>query len=906
MSRRTSSFAFILALLICAPALRAQSSPYHKQSEVESAIDRWMSPMGRLAHRITHGLTTFRGKGGIHTLNDPEVCPQYDECDRGDSPRDAASGGQAETSIAIDATGQHIVIGYNDVRGFNLDTPSISGFSYSDDGGVTFTDGGQLPNVATGTLGKTGPNLPQVYGDPDVKYVPGGNGCQFVYSSILLQGFGKAPVYSSVTQTLSIHRSTDCGHTWQGPFEVGPASNPNGEIVSGNPFDAADKELMDVDPDTGRVMVTWSNFTDTFLVPFQIQISRTYSDNIMTGNPPTWSGRTELNQVGPASTGSVPRFAGNGSNLAYIAWTAFGGRGLDIYVAASPNNGLHFAPAVRVTPSPIVELDYILGNDRVNNFPSLAIDNSPGSYRGNVYLVYASNDSGDGGDIVFQRSVTQGATYSRPIFLNSNPGADRAQWFPYVTVDQTTGRVSVIYYDQSVASSGDLTEMAWTYSDDGGVTWTRPSPVSPRPFHAGYGNDSGQPNLGDYIGAVARGGNLFAAYATTPNIANYSDGQAPSPDGISFPYPNVTVKKAATAQVPLSLGAVTFTDSGANGFIDPGETVRMQFPLRSYATNFQLGPSPITGITGTLTTTTKGVTVTTASSPYTSAIPGATVSNTQDFVVQIAPTFVPGTKIEFALALNSSQGSSTLLFTQNTGTPVAATIFSENFDTTTPGSLPPRWTAAHGGPTPPQGVNPPPVGYIVPWTTDNSFCGTTSNGLFHTNANDGPGRGTNHTRWERAFSPIITIPAAAEYVTLDFDICYDTEEDPEFPILDYDGVFLRITDGTTGRTLRSVHAEAFAESIQTGNIAHFPKHFPRNSNSAYFEDMSNWGGYSNGFQHVSMRLPGMAGSTVQLRWEFTQDAFGTCADLRFGHTCGVIIDNIVMNSVTSKPLTPTP
>ncbi len=214
--------------------------------------------------------------------------------------------------------------------------------------------------------------------------------------------------------------------------------------------------------------------------------------------------------------------------------------------------------------------------------------------------------------------------------------------------------------------------------------------------------------------------------------------------------------------------------------------------------------------------------------------------------------------------------------------------------------MPAKWTASHGGPTPPSGVNPPPPGFIVPWTTDNKFCGTTSNGLFHVNANDGPGSRPNHTRWERAFSPVIVVPAASEYVTLDFDVCYDTEEDPEFGVLDYDGVFLRITDGTTGRTLRSVHAEAFAESIQTGNIAHFPRHFPRNSNSAYFEDMSNWGGYSNGFQHVSMRLPGMAGSTIQLRWEFTQDSFGTCADLRFFHSCGVLIDNIVMNSVVSK------
>jgi hypothetical protein len=44
----------------------------------------------------------------------------------------------------------------------------------------------------------------------------------------------------------------------------------------------------------------------------------------------------------------------------------------------------------------------------------------------------------------------------------------------------------------------------------------------------------------------------------------------------------------------------------------------------------------------------------------------------------------------------------------------------------------------------------------------------------------------------------------------------------------------------------------------------------------------------------------MASTAVQLRWEFTQDSFGTCADVRPGHSCGVIVDNIVMKSVTSK------
>ena len=63
--------------------------------------------------------------------------------------------------------------------------------------------------------------------------------------------------------------------------------------------------------------------------------------------------------------------------------------------------------------------------------------------------------------------------------------------------------------------------------------------------------------------------------------------------------------------------------------------------------------------------------------------------------------------------------------------------------------------------------------------------------------------------------------------------------------------------------------------------------------------MSAWSGDSAGLKHVRMRLPGMAGTTAQLRFEYSQDAGGICADVRPGHTCGVLVDNIVMKSVKS-------
>ena len=253
--------------------------------------------------------------------------------------------------------------------------------------------------------------------------------------------------------------------------------------------------------------------------------------------------------------------------------------------------------------------------------------------------------------------------------------------------------------------------------------------------------------------------------------------------------------------------------------------------------------------------------------------------------VALAPDFVPGTTIQFALDVATATGTARRIFTQSTGAPLGTVIFSEDFESVA-GGLPAGWEARHG-----TGNN------TIPWTTNKSFCNATSNGLFHIDAEDGR-TASNAYRWERALSPTFNVPSDAQWVTVDFDICYDTEEDVLYPTIAYDGMFLRIADLTPGRTLRSVYADAFAETLTTGNLLGYPRHLTDDRTAAYFGDTSAWSGTSNGMQHVTIRLPGMAGSAAQLRFEYTQDQFGTCRDVRSASTsCGVLVDNIVVRSV---------
>ena len=139
--------------------------------------------------------------------------------------------------------------------------------------------------------------------------------CVFIYSSIMI----KTAAADAEVETMSVHRSKDCGKTWEGPFEVTSATNPSGILDGDVPADAADKEFMDVDPDTGRVILSWSNFTPEAVGG--VEIRTTYSDNLKNAATPTWSpsvivAATDAATGMPTSPGGASRSPGRSSATA--------------------------------------------------------------------------------------------------------------------------------------------------------------------------------------------------------------------------------------------------------------------------------------------------------------------------------------------------------------------------------------------------------------------------------------------------------------------------------------------------------------------------------------------------------------------------------------------------------------
>ncbi|MCP4249380.1 MAG: hypothetical protein GY778_20240 [bacterium] len=147
----------------------------------------------------------------------------------------------------------------------------------------------------------------------------------------------------------------------------------------------------------------------------------------------------------------------------------------------------------------------------------VACDLSDGSTRGNVYaLASIRPDVGsDPLDVMFARSTDGGLTWSEPVRINDDPpGTDVWQWFGTMSV-APNGRIDVIWNDTRNDATETYSELYYSYSADGGLSWAANVPVSP-PF----GHFLGYPNsnkLGDYYDMVSHNDAAHLAYAATFN-----------------------------------------------------------------------------------------------------------------------------------------------------------------------------------------------------------------------------------------------------------------------------------------------------------------------------------------------------------------------------------------------------
>jgi hypothetical protein len=206
----------------------------------------------------------------------------------------------------------------------------------------------------------------------------------------------------------------------------------------------------------------------------------------------------------------------------------------------------------------------------------LAVDRSGTATNNNIYMLASVVPPGRSTtDVMFVRSTDGGLTFSAPLRINDDPvNPSKWHWFGTFSV-APNGRLDSVWYDTRNAANNTDSQLFYSFSTDGGVTWAPNITVSAsfNPFE-GYPNQS---KIGDYITIVsdATGGNV--AYAATFNF-NPNRNQHEEdvyyvrvfPGGVeATPTPTPTASPTPT---PTSTPTPTPCDSGSiqNGGFETG------------------------------------------------------------------------------------------------------------------------------------------------------------------------------------------------------------------------------------------------------------------------------------------------------------------------------------------------
>lgn len=120
--------------------------------------------------------------------------------------------------------------------------------------------------------------------------------------------------------------------------------------------------------------------------------------------------------------------------------------------------------------------------------------------------------------IWFARSTDGGATWSAPLMIN-NPPSLNDQFNPWLAVDETNGRISVMYYDTVNDPGRRKTDVWYQTSSNGGVTWSAPTRVTTAMTDKTVaGADSGN-QYGDYNGMAGYNNSFFPSWTDRRNNA---------------------------------------------------------------------------------------------------------------------------------------------------------------------------------------------------------------------------------------------------------------------------------------------------------------------------------------------------------------------------------------------------
>lgn len=229
----------------------------------------------------------------------------------------------------------------------------------------------------------------------------------------------------------------------------------------------------------------------------------TWMNPINVPNSPIW-GTLDVDTNGNLFIGGI-----NGNNLQ--AWC--------VRSSNAKNGGVtpSFDQATPVTFGGYVAAGKSINPEGILGQVFLTVDRSGTSTNNNVYMLASvvPFGFGAGSDVMFARSTDGGGSFSAPRRINDDAiNHSKWHWFGTLAV-APNGRIDVVWLDTRNAANNTDSQLFYSYSRDGGNTWSSNVAVS-GPFDPflGYPN---QNKIGDYITIVSDNGGGNVAYTATFN-----------------------------------------------------------------------------------------------------------------------------------------------------------------------------------------------------------------------------------------------------------------------------------------------------------------------------------------------------------------------------------------------------
>ncbi len=291
-----------------------------------------------------------------------------------------------------------------------------------------------------------------VYGDPIIRVSRDGT----VYYTHLSNPGGMPFTSKEFLDRIVIQKSVDGGHT----FDDG--SFPPGDFDKDH-----DKQNLYIDPKTGKLVLTWTEFdkygssepTDHSKILFSIS-----EDQGSTWSPPVDISDVDGDCVDDDFTteGAVSVMDDEGN--IYVVWSFAN----EIWMDKSSDGGKTWLQNdVKIADQYNGWALDIPGILRCNGMPSIGIDRSGGRYDGTLYVNWSDQKNGDDDtDIWLSKSTDGGKTWSGRIKVNDDPPGHH-QFFSWMAVDPVTGYIYIVFYDRR-DHDDDTTDVYLAYSTDGG------------------------------------------------------------------------------------------------------------------------------------------------------------------------------------------------------------------------------------------------------------------------------------------------------------------------------------------------------------------------------------------------------------------------------------------------------